>query len=289
MLIIFGGLPGVDKTTIAKALAKQLKAVYLRIDTVEQVLKREAQLDGAEGYMVCWAQALENLKLGMIVVADSVNAIQVTRDAWQNVAKDASVTFLEIELVCSDSREHQQRIETRDADIVEHQLPRWQDVKEREYERWSPHLVFDTAKQTPDEIVEEILEHIKCDTLSKSTIEHIINQEKRLLDRTEPQENLSTLIDDAFIEIGSSATHYNKADVVQWLSTEDQSIRSGTDFFARLLANNCVLLTYTSHIQNVLGAPVKKALRSSIWRKQNNIWQMVFHQGTPMGDKLSED
>jgi len=167
MLIIFGGLPGVGKTTIAKALAKQLKAVYLRVDTVEQVLKREAQLDGPEGYMVCWAQALENLKLGMTVIADSVNAIQITRDAWQNVAKDAAVTFLEMELVCSDSREHQQRIETRDADIVGHQLPKWQDVKGREYERWSPHLVFDTAKQTPDEIVEEILEHVKFNALSK--------------------------------------------------------------------------------------------------------------------------
>ena len=161
MLIIFGGLPGVGKTTIAKALAKCLKAVYLRIDTVEQVLKRDAQLDGPEGYMVCWAQALENLKLGMTVVADSVNAIQITREAWKNVAKDASVTFSEVELVCSDYREHQRRIEARDPDIIGHQLPKWRDVKEREYEHWCPHLVFDTAKQTSDEIVEEILEYIK--------------------------------------------------------------------------------------------------------------------------------
>jgi predicted kinase len=94
MLIIFGGLPGVGKTNIAKALAKLMHAVYLRVDTVEQVLKREAELEGPEGYMVCWAQALENLKLGISVVADSVNAIQVTREAWQKVAKDASVTFL---------------------------------------------------------------------------------------------------------------------------------------------------------------------------------------------------
>ncbi len=60
------------------------------------------------------------LKLGMTVVADSVNAIQITREAWKNVAKDASVTFFEVELVCSDSREHQRRIETRDPDIIGH-------------------------------------------------------------------------------------------------------------------------------------------------------------------------
>lgn len=49
MLIIFGGLPGVGKTTISKALASELKAVYLRIDTVEQVLKDAAGLNGPEG------------------------------------------------------------------------------------------------------------------------------------------------------------------------------------------------------------------------------------------------
>jgi predicted kinase len=289
MLIIFGGLPGVGKTTIAKALAKQLKAVYLRVDTVEQVLKREAKLEGPEGYMVCWAQALENLKLGISVIADSVNAIQVTREAWQMIAKDASVTFLEVELQCSDAREHQRRIETRDADIVGHQSPTWDNVQQRQYESWRPHLVFDTAKQTVNEIVEEILLYIKADILSKATIEHIISQEKRLLDRTELEKNLSTLIDDEFIEIGSSATHYNKADVIQWLSSVDQSIRSGTDFLAKLLENHLVLLTYTSHIQNAPGTPDKKALRSSIWRKQDDIWQMVFHQGTPMADNSSGD
>lgn len=130
---------------------------------------------------------------------------------------------------------------------------------------------------------------MKHEVLSKTTIDHLIVQEKRLLACQESHENLGTLIDDEFIEVGSSGVHYNKTDVIQWLSIEDQSIRSGTDFLARSLANNLVLLTYTSHIQDTPGAPIKKALRSSIWRKQNNIWQMVFHQGTPMNDKSSED
>ena len=165
----------------------------------------------------------------------------------------------------------------------------WDNVQQREYESWRPHLVFNTAKQTVNEIVEEILVRSKADTLSKDTIEHIITQEKRLLDRTDSVKNLNLLIDDEFIEISSSATHYDKTDVIQWLSTEDQSIRSGTDFLAKLLGNNLVLLAYVSHIQSALGAPVKKALRSSILRKQDDIWQMVFNQGTPMAGKSSGD
>lgn len=203
------------------------------------------------------------------------------------MAKGSQRCFRDIS--CSDAREHQRRIETRDTDIIGHQLPTWDNVQQREYESWRPHLVFNTAKQTVNEIVEEILVRSKADTLSKDTIEHIITQEKRLLDRTDSVKNLNLLIDDEFIEISSSATHYDKTDVIQWLSTEDQSIRSGTDFLAKLLGNNLVLLAYVSHIQSALGAPVKKALRSSIWRKQDDIWQMVFHQGTPMAGKSSGD
>jgi tRNA uridine 5-carbamoylmethylation protein Kti12 len=39
MLIVLSGLPGVGKTTIARELASSLKAVYLRIDSIEQALR----------------------------------------------------------------------------------------------------------------------------------------------------------------------------------------------------------------------------------------------------------
>jgi adenylylsulfate kinase-like enzyme len=39
MLIILGGLPGTGKTVIARELARQLGAIYLRIDSIEQVIR----------------------------------------------------------------------------------------------------------------------------------------------------------------------------------------------------------------------------------------------------------
>jgi predicted kinase len=39
MLIIFSGLPGSGKSTVAKIVAKRLGAVYLRVDTVEQAIR----------------------------------------------------------------------------------------------------------------------------------------------------------------------------------------------------------------------------------------------------------
>lgn len=39
MLIIFSGLPGSGKSTIAQKLSQEMKAVYLRVDTIEQTLR----------------------------------------------------------------------------------------------------------------------------------------------------------------------------------------------------------------------------------------------------------
>ena len=39
MLTVFGGLPGTGKSTIARALAAKIGAVWLRIDGIEQALR----------------------------------------------------------------------------------------------------------------------------------------------------------------------------------------------------------------------------------------------------------
>src|SRR5690348_14073521 len=104
MLIIFGGLPGTGKTTISKIIAKRLNAVYLRVDTIEQALINvdgypDSLIVGSEGYLISYALARENLALGLNVVADSVNPIAITRQDWQQVAKQSKSDFIEIELI----------------------------------------------------------------------------------------------------------------------------------------------------------------------------------------------
>ena len=165
MLIILGGLPGTGKTTIAKQLAKHLKVLYLRVDTVEQVLKRlhpTSKAIGPDGYLVCYDIAADNLRLGQTVIADSVNPIAVTRHDWRLVAKNNNVKFIEVECICSDVNTHKSRVETREADITGHNLPSWQDVLNREYEPWDTKMLsLDTSKYSVDESVKMILECIK--------------------------------------------------------------------------------------------------------------------------------
>jgi predicted kinase len=163
MLISLGGLPGTGKTTVAQTLARRLAAVYLRIDTLEQAfVSGSSQADiGPAGYLAAYAVAGDNLRLGLTVVADSVNSLDVTHNAWRNVALDSGVRIFEIELICSDMAIHRLRVEERRADIPGFQLPTWKSVLERQYDLWkSEHLVVDTANVSVEQAVEAILQHL---------------------------------------------------------------------------------------------------------------------------------
>jgi len=159
MLIAFSGLPGTGKTSIARELARRLRAAYLRVDTVEQALRSCETLDEvwAEGYETIYRLAEDNLHLGLTVIADSVNPIDITRDAWAEVAREANVRLVNVEVICSDESEHRRRVETRTADIPDLVLPTWDKVKNREYHSWSqPRIVIDTAGRSIGACVDEL-------------------------------------------------------------------------------------------------------------------------------------
>jgi len=47
MLIVFAGLPASGKTTLARELARELGAVYVRIDSIEQALRDSGRIVGS--------------------------------------------------------------------------------------------------------------------------------------------------------------------------------------------------------------------------------------------------
>jgi len=174
MLIIFGGLPGSGKSAIAQSLADQINAFYLRIDSIEQAIRSSGILSpdaeiGPAGYMAIYRVAAYNLRLGHFVIADSVNPIEITRTAYREVAEQAGVGFLEVEVVCSDETEHRHRVETRRSMVEGLRLPTWEQVATRRYETWDrPHLRLDTASLSVEESVAKILAVISAPVSQKS-------------------------------------------------------------------------------------------------------------------------
>ena len=110
----------------------------------------------------------------------------------------------------------------------------------------------------------------------------IIKQEKQLFLRKESVSVLSALIDDEFVEIGSSAKLYDKAEVIRWLKSEEKREIHGINFKTTFLSDEIVLLTYISVTTAVEFEQPKQAFRSSIWRHSAGNWRMIFHQGTPI-------
>ncbi|WP_405121324.1 AAA family ATPase [Pseudomonas petroselini] len=168
MLIVFSGLPGTGKTTIARELARRTGAIYLRIDVIEQAIRDAAVLAGdvgASGYSVANALALSNLQLGHCVVADCVNPVKESRDAWKAVAAMAAVELTDILVICSDRQEHQRRVATRKADIPGLTPPTWQSVLAHEFEAWDEvPLTVDTTLMTQDEAVAMTLANLRANS-----------------------------------------------------------------------------------------------------------------------------
>ena len=157
MLVVFSGLPGSGKTTLAYALAGRRAATYIRIDTIEQAIRNAEVLAadiGPAGYAVAIAVAEANLALGRTVVADCVNPVGESRAAWAAAADRTKSALFNIEVLCSVPSEHRRRVETRKSDIIGLICPTWQSVEQHRYEPWATErLVVDTAVLSPDEAV----------------------------------------------------------------------------------------------------------------------------------------
>ncbi len=103
----------------------------------------------------------------------------------------------------------------------------------------------------------------------------------RAVQRTD-QNFLDKTIADSFIEFGSSGQIFTKADIITLLSTEtiftDYSLEN---FSLTKLSDDTVHVTYQIPSRTLGNGTVRKgSLRSSIWSRAGDNWQLRFHQGT---------
>ena len=115
------------------------------------------------------------------------------------------------------------------------------------------------------------------------TVDEILlaNEERLLLTavRSSP-DALSSLIADDFFEIGSSGKIYTKHDVIEALKNEPAFEGTISDFHAVPLTKEIVLVTYRMEEIKKSPSPSRFSARSSIWKKMNGEWKIIFHQGT---------
>jgi len=109
----------------------------------------------------------------------------------------------------------------------------------------------------------------------------IIELEKKLLEYSTRQNSkeLDLLLSDDFYEIGTSGRTYTKSVIIDRLPKESRSNVIAEDFKTLELSPDVIQLRFKTVRKNEDGSS-SASLRSSIWRLNNNQWQMIFHQGT---------
>ncbi|WBB75232.1 ATP-binding protein [Micromonospora sp. WMMD1128] len=152
VLVVFAGLPGVGKSTLAAQVGVALRAPVLPVDPVERALARHGPVGdglGMAAYDAVAGLAEVQLGLGLSVVIDAVNPVAGARGLWHDLAERAGVPLRLIEVHCGDEAEHRRRIEARPP--AEHGTVTWEQtlVRRAEYEPLiGPRLVVDTAVAT---------------------------------------------------------------------------------------------------------------------------------------------
>lgn len=93
---------------------------------------------------------------------------------------------------------------------------------------------------------------------------------------------LSALLHDDFEEVGRSGARYRRDDVLVALPAETRDTTLASDGFRMAVQSEVfVLLTYRSARVDMDGRLTAHTLRSSLWQKMGDGWQLRYHQGTP--------
>ena len=95
------------------------------------------------------------------------------------------------------------------------------------------------------------------------------------------REALARLLAEDFREFGSSGRIFDRQRIIEALQGQPQLHIEIEDFEVQCLAPDLALATYRGRVVMPASGTRLNSLRSSIWRRREDRWEMVFHQGTP--------
>jgi predicted kinase len=170
--IVVAGLPGTGKSTLAEALGRELRAPVFSMDWELGVLVpfgavRPDNLGPMPELMMAASMARQ-LQLGLDVILDATTLRAAERQRLRALAEALDAMFVGVECQCSDQAAHRSRLDGRSRGI-----PGWPatvswDHVQRMRERWEPwaepHLVVDTAVESPDAALDRILRAVRSGT-----------------------------------------------------------------------------------------------------------------------------
>jgi predicted kinase len=162
-MILFSGLPGTGKSTVAELIGTQLRIPVFAKDWLEASLIQsglrlmmEDKLLGFAGYELLTVLAERQFMLNQSVILDSVTSTQVIRAKWHQLAKQYGAEWRVIECICSDENLHRSRLSNRRRGIPGWHELEWADVEKVKgyYPVWEEdHLVLDMVDSLDENVL----------------------------------------------------------------------------------------------------------------------------------------
>ncbi|MGZ3625211.1 MAG: AAA family ATPase [Ktedonobacteraceae bacterium] len=170
-LIVMSGLPGSGKSTIAERIAVKLGIPIFSVDPIESAMIEAGIQQGFEtglaAYLVAATLASEQLKLGISVVIDAVNAEEEGKSTWRELGRKYGLTPIVLEVVVNNQALHRRRIQSRVRGLHGFGEVTWEQVEARrkKFTPWKETtLLLDSATDL-DANVALAVRYIQANTL----------------------------------------------------------------------------------------------------------------------------
>jgi predicted kinase len=152
-LILFSGLPGTGKSTLAEAIGRHLSTPVFAKDWLEATLLQSELIAsnpdkplGSAGYELLTTLAERQFMLHQSVILDSVASTQSIRNIWRRLCEQYQAHWCVIECICSDEAFHRSQLTKRQRRIPGWHELEWADVEKvkQYYQPWEgERLVLD--------------------------------------------------------------------------------------------------------------------------------------------------
>lgn len=165
-LVIFSGLPGVGKSTLAHRLAQELRWPLLSIDDVTGPIPENAGISFWDSRVAVLLRLTEvQLELGLSVIVDSV-FMNLDRNHAQELARKYNVHFRPIYVYLSDDEIWKQRVRERYAEMQNPEVATWERIQhQRErFRPWQPGAaLFIDSLRSVDRNYESVLNFVMAE------------------------------------------------------------------------------------------------------------------------------
>ena len=154
-VVMFKGFPGSGKSTLSRALSRQLHWPLIDKDDVKDMFSEHVPDAGALAYDVMLNVVRRQLLQGLDVVCDSPMTHRITYERVQHIVKETHAHLAIVECFCSDEHLWSQRVNARKTyGLPAHHVIDWEVLQAYRHQQRTaanfpithPHLLVDTAR-----------------------------------------------------------------------------------------------------------------------------------------------